>query len=60
MYITVNKATFIARKNPNAYIKNNINTEQEKIRQELLVCCKLDTYVIVKNWGKLKKVTGGE
>ena len=25
MYITVNKATFIVRENPNAYIKNNIN-----------------------------------
>ena len=25
MYIIVNKATFIVRENPNAYIKNNIN-----------------------------------
>lgn len=25
MYITVNKATFTVRENPNAYIKNNIN-----------------------------------
>ena len=26
MYIIANKATFIARENPNAYIKNNINS----------------------------------
>ena len=25
MYIIVNKATFIVRENPNAYIRNNIN-----------------------------------
>ena len=37
-------------------LKNKTIEEQEKIRQGLLVYCKLDTYAMVKIWEKFKEV----
>ena len=37
-------------------LTNLSKEEQEKVRNGLLVYCKLDTYAMVKIWGKLKEV----
>ena len=39
-----------------ATLDQKTKEEQEKIRQGLLVYCKLDTYAMVKIWEKLKKI----
>lgn len=43
-----------------ATLEQKTKEEQEKIRQGLLVYCKLDTYAMVKIWGKLHEVIGGK
>lgn len=39
-------------------LKGKTKEEQEKIRQELLNYCKLDTYAMVKIWEKFNEVVG--
>ena len=41
-------------------LKGKPKEEQEKLRQGLLVYCKLDTYAMVKIWKKLKEIVGGK
>ena len=43
-----------------ATLDQKTKEEQEKIRQGLLVYCKLDTYAMVKIWEKLNEVIEGE
>ena len=39
-----------------ANLKNLEKEEQEKVRENLLKYCKLDTYAMVKIWQKLNEV----